>query len=180
MHSLSSLLSHKGSHQSANLTLYGPTSQGILSALNATHQEVARFTWTNGVLCRDSQQICTFKYSSLSGTTTMHVHGREVKVKQSWEGMQNGKDIKAPNGTMHWRRGSGGFQELRDGREVVARGKLGGGLGGKEPYLEMFLSADDFTMDLIISSWVAILLSQKSEGEQLEVLGEVVGAIAGS
>jgi hypothetical protein len=35
-------------------------------------------------------------------------------MKQSWEGMQYGKDVKTAGGTLKWRPGSGGTEEFRD------------------------------------------------------------------
>jgi hypothetical protein len=163
---------------SAQFTLYGPISGYRFIALDANRREIASFTLTGGNLSRGAQHICSFKHSSLSGSTTMDVHGQKVKVEQSWEGMQYGKNVKSPHGTLKWRAGSGGLQELRDGQDVIARGKLPG-LSRSEPYLEIFIAADEFTMDMIISSWITMLDCQKSEGEQLGALAEVVGAIAG-
>lgn len=120
------------------------------------------------------------KRSSLSGTNTLQIHGREVKIKQSWEGMQYGKDIQSPVGKFKWRPGSGGFEELRDSRgSLVARGKLKGMLGRKNSPLEVFVPGDTFLLDLILAIWTVMLDLRGDEAKETEAVAEVFGALMG-
>lgn len=181
MPSLSSLFGHGKSEAAPCLTFHGPDSKNHFTAIGTNGQPVAHFAVANNTIWRNSQQISTIKLSSLSGTTTLRLHGHEIKMKQSWEGMRYGKDIKTQFGTWKWRAGSGGFEELTDARgTLLARGKLPGTLSKKVYPLEVFVPGDEFTLDLIFSSWVGMLDCQDAEGEQTEAFAEIVGAIAGS
>ena len=120
------------------------------------------------------------KRSSWSGTNTLQLHGREVRIKQSWEGMQYGKDIQSPVGKFKWRPGTGGFEELRDSTgSLVARGKLKGMLGKKNSPLEVYVSGDAFLLDLILSSWTVMLDIRGDEAKETEAVAEVFGALVG-
>lgn len=69
---------------------------------------------------------------------------------------------------------------MTDGRGVlVARGKLPKTLSKKTYPLEVFVSGDVFSLDLILATWVAILDCQDAEGKEGEAIAEVVGAILG-
>ena len=102
-------------------------------------------------------------------------------MKQSWEGMQYGKDVKTAAGTLKWRPGSGGTEEFKDSQGILlARGKMPGMLSKKVHPLEVFVPGDDqFLLDLILACWVAILDCQKAEGKEVEGVAEVVNALAG-
>lgn len=188
MPSLSSLLlgTPKPLSQPPLYTFHGPDATGQVYALNSLQAEVARFTITKGAITRlkpTHKQICTFKRSSLSGTTTLNFPGQhEIKIRESWEGMRNGKDIHTQNlGLLKWRAASGGYEELQDGnKKVIARGKLPGAFGGKASPLEVFVAGDEFFLDLVMVSWISMLKGSEKEGEEMEVVGEVVSALAGS
>lgn len=184
MPSLSSLLGHSKPERTPCLTFYGPDSQNHFTAVDPTGQQLAQFAVANSVIWRlsqNAQQICTFKRSSLSGTLTLQLHGQEIKIKQSWEGMRYGKDVKTQTGTWKWRPGSGSFEELTDSRGVLlARGKLPGTLSKKTYPVEVFVPGDEFTLDLILASWVGMLDCQDAEGKETEAVAEAVGAIFGS
>jgi hypothetical protein len=116
----------------------------------------------------------------LSGTTTLNIHGQQIKMKQSWEGMQYGKDVKTAGGTLKWRPGSGGTEEFRDAQGILlARGKMPGMLSKRVYPLGVFVPGDEFLLDLILACWVAILDCQKAEGEEVEGVAEVVNALVG-
>ncbi|KAF2169941.1 hypothetical protein M409DRAFT_51728 [Zasmidium cellare ATCC 36951] len=173
----------------AHLTFHGPDSQDQITATNISNIEIARFTITKSTLSRllpssKQQQICTYKHSSLSGTTTLkNFHGhQQIKIKQSWEGMQYGKDIKSPCGKWKWRPGSGGCEELRDGKMVLARGKLSGGCRRRrEARLEVFVNGDRSVMDLILASWATMVKERDGgTGAVAEVVGGMGGAVGGA
>jgi hypothetical protein len=186
MPSLSSLLaSHKSSPETPpHLTFNGPDSSNHFRALSPKNQLLAHFAVSKDSIWRISsqppQQICTFSRSSLSGTTTLNIHGQQIKMKQSWEGMQYGKDVKTAAGTLKWRPGSGGTEEFRDAQGVIlARGKMPGMLSKRVYPLEVFVPGDEVLLDLILACWVAILDCQKAEGKEVEGVAEVVGALVG-
>jgi hypothetical protein len=184
MPSLSTLFGHHKPVQRPCLQFHGPDGQNKFTAIDPNGQLLAQFSVANNMIWRmsqNAQQICTFKRSSLSGTTTLQLHGQEIKVKQSWEGMRYGKDIKTSMGTWKWRPGDGSCEELTDGHGVLlARGKLPGTLSKKTYPLEVFISGDVFTLDLILATWVAMLDCQDGEGKEGEAIAEVVGAVLGA
>jgi hypothetical protein len=101
-------------------------------------------------------------------------------MKQSWEGMQYGKDVKTAAGTLTWRPGSGGNEEFRDAQGILlARGKMPGMLSKRVYPLEVLVPGDEFLLDLILACWVAILGCHKAEGEEMEGVAEVVNALVG-
>jgi hypothetical protein len=183
MPSLSAFLGNKPV-QAPCIHFYGPDAQHNFTAIDPSGRLLAQFSVANNMIWRisqNAQQICAFKRSSLSGTTTLQLHGQEIKVKQSWEGMRYGKDIKISTGTWKWRPGSGSCEELKDGGGVLlARGKLPGTLSKKIYPLEVFVSGDVFTLDLILASWVAMLDCQDAEGKEGKAIAEVVGAVLGA
>ncbi|KAF2762658.1 hypothetical protein EJ05DRAFT_8763 [Pseudovirgaria hyperparasitica] len=176
-----------------------------IAALNATGQRLALFAYSKhsvtrimpaaepGASAQEAQrrEICTSKHSLLSGTTTLHIHGREVKVRQSWEGLRDGRDIELPGGTMlEWRAGSGGVEELRDADgTLLARGRKPGVFGGRKGCdLGAYGRAcgDEFLLDLVLCSWVcAVVKGGKAEKdadddeEEVKAMAEVFGALAG-
>lgn len=88
----------------------------------------------------------------------LDIQGGNVEIKQSWEGMQYGKDIMTTFGTLKWRPGSAGFEELRDGQQnLIARGKLPGLFAKRPPLLEVFSFDDEFLLNLIFASWITML-----------------------
>lgn len=94
--------------------------------------------------------------------------------------MQDGKDIETPTGKLQWRAGSGGFEELRKGSVLIARGKLPGTFRRKHSDLELYVPGDEFLLDLAISSWISMLKTKTGNDATAEVVGEVVGALAGA
>lgn len=114
------------------LYLHGPDQAKCIRAVDSTHQEVARFSITKDSIIRTlptQQLVCTMTRSTFSSTTTLKTHGQVIKNKQSWEGMQYGKDITSPFGKLKWRPGRGGQEELIDDRRnLLARGNLPGKL----------------------------------------------------
>ncbi|KAK4501103.1 hypothetical protein PRZ48_006909 [Zasmidium cellare] len=142
------------------LIFQGPDKQGHITAVNSAQQEVAHFIVRNNTLARilgsSQQNICTFNRSHLSSTTSVSIHGQQIKVKQTWESMQYGKDVETPTGLLTWRAGSGGYEELRDGsKTLLARGKMPGTFGSKPALLEVFVSGDDVLLDMILATWVS-------------------------
>ena len=184
MPSLSALFGDHKPVQAPCLHFYGPDARNNFTAVASNGQLLAQFSVANNMIWRmsqNAQQICTFKLSSLSGTTTLRLHGQEIKVKQSWEGMRYGKDIKTSAGTWKWRPGSGSCEELTDGRgTLLARGKLPGTLSKKSYPLEVFVSGDVFMLDLIFATWVAMLDCHDAEGKEGGAIAEVVGAVLGA
>jgi len=183
MPSLSSLFAHSKPEAAPCLQFYGPDAQNRFTAVDPRGQLLAQFSVANNMIWRmshNAQQICTFRHSSLSGTTTLRLHGLEIKVKQSWEGLRYGKDVKTSTGTWKWRPGSGSCEELTDERGILlARGKLPGTLSKKSYPLDVFVSADAFTLDLIFATWVAMLDCHDAEEKEAEAAGEVLNAVLG-
>jgi hypothetical protein len=102
MPSLSSLFGHNKPQGAPCLQFHGPDAQSRFTAIDPQGQLLAQFSVADNMIWRKSQnaqRICTFEHSSLSGTTTLQLHGLEVKVKQSWEGLRYGKDVKTSTGT---------------------------------------------------------------------------------
>ncbi|KAF2163472.1 hypothetical protein M409DRAFT_26084 [Zasmidium cellare ATCC 36951] len=163
MPSLSSLFSNGPSANNPPcLSFHGPDKQGHIRAINSNNQEVAHFIASKTSLTRalgsNHQQICTFNRSHLASCTTIHIHGQQVKVKQTWESMQYGKDVETPTGRLTWRAGNGGYEELRDGsKTLLARGKLPGTFGSRPALLEVFVDGDEVLLDLILASWVCTI-----------------------
>jgi hypothetical protein len=187
MPSLSSLFSHSKPENPPCLTFHGPDSNNDFFAVNPNGQQLAHFSVTKDTIWRTSvphmppQQMCTFHRSSLSGTTTLQIHGQQIKMKQSWEGMQYGKDVKTAAGTLKWRPGSGGTEEFRDAQGILlSRGKMPGTLSKKIYPLEVFVLGDEFLLDLILACWVGMLDCRKAEGKEAEGVAEVVNALIGS
>jgi hypothetical protein len=186
MPSLSSLFGHSKPEAPPCLTFHGPDSNNQFFALGLNGQQLAHFSVTKDTIWRTlaphmpPQQMCTFHRSSLSGTTTLQIHGQQIKVRQSWEGLSYGRDVKTAAGTMKWRPGSGGTEEFKDAQGVLlARGKLPGTLSKKIHPLEVFVPGDEFLLDLILACWVAILDCQKAETKEAESAGDVVSALIG-
>ena len=187
MPSLSSLFSgHSKPEPPPCLTFHGPDSNEQFFALGPNGQQLAHFSVTKKAIARiwaphiPPQEFCTFHRSSLSGTTTLQLHGQEIKVRQSWEGLSYGRDVKTAAGTMKWRPGSSGTEEFRDAQGILlARGKLPGTLTKKVYPLEVFVPGDEFLLDLILACWVAILNCQKAEGKDAEAAGDIVSSLIG-
>jgi hypothetical protein len=186
MPSLSSLFGHSKPETPPCLTFHGPDSNNHFLALSPSGQQLARFSVTKDAIWRTlaphmpPQQMCVFQRSSLSGTTTLQIHGQQIKMKQSWEGMQYGKDVNTAAGTMKWRPGSGGSEEFRDAQGVLlARGKMPGTLSKRIYPLEVFVAGDEFLLDLVLAYWVGMLDCQKAEGKEAESVAEVVNALVG-
>lgn len=186
MPSLSSLFGHSKTETPPCLTFHGPDDNKQFFARGSNGQQLAHFIITKDAISRvwspvmPPQQICTLHRSSLSGSTTLQLHGQQIKVKQSWEGLSHGHDVKTAAGTMKWRPGSSGTEEFKDAQGIVlARGKMPGSLSGKVYPLEVFVPGDEFLLDLILACWVAILNCQKAEGKEAEAAGEVVNALVG-
>jgi hypothetical protein len=92
--------------------------------------------------------------------------------------MRYGKDVETPTGTWKWRPGSGGCEELRDGRGfLLARGKLPGIFGRNICALEVFIPGDGFMLDMVLSSWISMLDWQDAEEKETEGAMEVVQAL---
>jgi hypothetical protein len=187
MLSLSSLFIHSKPETPPCLTFHGPDSNKHFFALSPNGQQLAHFSVTKDAIWRTlaphmpPQQMCTFHQSSLSGTTTLQIHDQQIKMKQSWEGMQYGKDVKTAAGTLKWRPGSGGTEEFRDAQGVLlARGKMPGTLSEKIYPLEVFVPGNEFVLDLILACWVGMLDCRKAEGKEAEGVAEVVNALVGS
>lgn len=158
---LSSKSSRKEPSQPPCLQFQGPDNQGRAKAFDVYNREVACFTIAGDSIRRDlptQQHLCTMQRSFFSGTTRINIHEQTIEVKQSWEGMQYGKDVLTSFGTLRWRPGSGGHEELRDGQQkLLARGRLAGMFRKKPSKVEVFVSGDEFLLDLILASWICIV-----------------------
>ncbi|GIZ43553.1 hypothetical protein CKM354_000677500 [Cercospora kikuchii] len=180
MPSLSSLFGLSAPAQPPCLIFQGPDSQGSGRVVDLAQRELAQFTKTKNAIYRSGKQVCTFKHSSMSGTTTLQFEKLEIKMKQTWESLQYGKDIKTPTGTLQWRAGSGGYEELRNEQKVLlARGKLPGTLWSKHSDLEIYVPGDELLLDLIISLWVSMLKIKAGDDVTEKVADGVVEALVG-
>lgn len=164
-------------HQSATGAPYmtfttSPRPPRTITALNSAGQQIATigiqptgrkgFTLsrtTPGSAQRAS--IGSATSSPFSGKTTLNVHGRQTRMRHSWEGMRSGKDIQGPTGKMVWRTGGSAFkswEELTEERtgEVVARCKVPS-LGKGGSWLEVLEQRDEWFVDLVVATWVVML-----------------------
>lgn len=142
------------------LTLQGPDAEGHIRAFDSLNVEVFRFVVAkDSVYCvaPNEQQICAIHHRFLSGTHTLEMHGQKIKIKQSWEGMQYGKDIHTQSGVLKWRPANAGHEELHDAnKNILARGKLPGLLSRKSATLRVFVR-DEHILHIILGSWLVML-----------------------
>lgn len=109
----------------------------------------------------DTCTVATVAHSRMSGKTDMTVHGREVVMRQSWEGMRSGKDLDTPVGKLAWRTGGStlhSVEELTDERTgtVLASCRIPT-FGKGNLKLDILAPQDDFLVDVIVASWVVLL-----------------------
>jgi hypothetical protein len=110
--------------------------------------------------------------SSGSGTTTMIIHGQEVKLVPGYE-----LELRLPNMKLKFVTRDHGDIELRDsGSVVVARGIT------EMTKLDVFQQMDEVALDILLSAWVAVLFKKqqdKKDGNHmaagLEILANVLG-----
>ncbi|KAH7303339.1 hypothetical protein B0I35DRAFT_415207 [Stachybotrys elegans] len=178
------------------ITLIGPDKHGIIARLDpatGTRHPVIAAQINNSskpqiklarMLPNNLQQpFATASYSSLSGSLRVNVEGLpEIKLEQSWEGMQYAKEFKAPpelggtGGKMAWKpAGWGDVNELWDAQGTkVARFKS---MRLKnDPQLDVFVQASDAFVDVVLLAALGLLVEG---GKSLKFLGDMVGAVAG-
>lgn len=136
-----------------------------ITVLDAKGQPVASLTKQGSgksfQLCRDANIIATTSHNSFSGTTSMTVHGQQVTMKQSWEGMRSGKDISAPMGKFVWRTGGSTFHAVEELTEeatsiVIARCRIPSFRRG-DGKLDVFVQREDLVVDIAVASWLVLL-----------------------
>lgn len=126
----------------------------------------------NGV----QQPFSTATFSSMSGSITLSVKGHEVKLKDS---MGDGPSFDGPHGKLKWKYSSmGGKIILQD----EAKNKLARYQYKDVPKLEIFVQGDEFFVDLVVASGVAITVKKgkdASDAKGVATAFKVIGALAG-
>ncbi|KAI9172827.1 hypothetical protein HJFPF1_02341 [Paramyrothecium foliicola] len=141
------------------ITLVGPDKRGLISRLDhasgVRHPVLAVQINANSkpqvqlarILPNNSQQpLGTASYSSLSGSVRLAIHGQpEVKMEQSWEGMQYAKVFQVPvelggnGGKLRWKpAGWGEANELWDD-QGIRLAKFKSLSLGKDPQLDVYI-----------------------------------------
>ncbi|KAI9163589.1 hypothetical protein HJFPF1_05207 [Paramyrothecium foliicola] len=178
------------------ITLVGPDKQGAISRLDPAtgtkHPVIAANITSSSKpqikLARLrpnnlQEPFGTAACSSMSGSLRVNVQGLpEIKMEQSWEGMQYAKVFEAPmalggtGGKMQWKpAGWGNASELWDAQGVkVAKFKH---LSLKDdPQLDVYVQANDALVDVMLLGGLGLLVEDK---KSLKLMGDVVGIIAG-
>ena len=161
----------------ATIIFFGPDKTSHITAVNASGVEVASFfvdshsrssfTIVRQVPNAAPVPICTAEKSSLSSTTTMNVHGQEVKFDYY--------HLQMPMGKFTWRSDglSGDKKNLLDpDKQVVAHADL------KEMKLSVLVRADEIHLDCLLAGWVAFIRA-KNAGAKIAMGLKIIGALAG-
>lgn len=136
-----------------------------ITALDAKSQQITSLNVQGGGksfrLHRNGNTVATTSHNSITGTTKMTIHGQEVKMRQSWEGMRSGKDISTPVGKFAWRVGGSSFHSTEELIEkstgaTVASCRIPT-LGKGDRKLKILIQRDDFVVDLAVASWIILL-----------------------
>lgn len=136
-----------------------------ISGSNGKGQKVASLEVQGGKksfqLHRAGKNIASASHHRITGTTDLTIHGQSVKMRQSWEGMRDGKDISSPWGEFVWRTGGSTFRatedliEKRTGARVASCRIPSLGKGNRQ--LEVLLPREDVVVDLAVASWLILL-----------------------
>jgi hypothetical protein len=129
------------------------------------------------------QPLGTASYSSMSGSVRINIQGLpEVKMEQSWEGLQYAKVFKAPlevggnGGKLQWKpAGWGEATELWDDQGVkLAKFKS---LSLKnDPCLEVYVQVSDALVDVMLLGSLGLMVE---DSKSIALMGDLVGTMAG-
>lgn len=112
-------------------------------------------------LLRDGKTIATSSHHRVSGTTDLTIHGQQVTMRQSWEGMRSGKDISAPMGKYVWRTGGSMLHATEELTEEATGTKVAScripSFRRGDGKLVVLAPREDSVVDLAVASWVVLL-----------------------
>ena len=172
----------------AALTLYGPDKQGIIYRHDSSNIKTPVFVVStqsskpqlrlarilpNGL----HQPLGTAASSSFSGTTTIVLHGEELKMRLKSESLQYWNTVTLPDGQeMRWKSDKWGTgKDLEDSARVkvahYGRCKLFG-----DARMEIFVPASDWLVEFIVVSATAL---SGEDRRGLEMAGNILGAVTG-
>ena len=174
------------------VTFVGQDAFSQIKAVNASGIEVASFTVDHECksftiirtlgLNTAPVTICSGHKSSLSGVTTMTVHGQEIKYKSVSDSLALiSYVLDTPMGRFKWHTVSTGKRmELMDSeKRVVAEADL------KEAKLSVLVSGDEMFLHCLLAGWVALGKAKKATAKGSETadvingVAEVIGALGG-
>ncbi|KAK7181093.1 hypothetical protein PSPO01_12894 [Paraphaeosphaeria sporulosa] len=178
-----------------NLTFIGPDAHGTIYIEDSRGMRTPFFAVTiakhskpsltvNRILPSGHQEpFFTSHTSSMSGTSRIDLVSRasEIKMKISYEGMRLRREFQGPTGKLSWfpSGNSGCDQKLKDKNEMVLA-KLTANIGhSKEPRLEILVPCDDYLVDLVVATGLAVYRDTVKEVKQVEVVSEVIGGAFG-
>lgn len=178
-----------------NLTFIGPDARGtihiedargiltpVFAVTIAKHSKpslsVTRITPTG-----HQEPFFTSHTSSMSGTSRINLVSRasDIKMEVSWEGMRLRREFHAPMRKLSWfpSGNSGCNQKLKDKNEIVLA-KLTANIGhSKEPRLEILVPCDDYLVDLIVATGLAVYRDTVTEVKHIEAVSDVIGGVFG-
>ncbi|KAF2448337.1 hypothetical protein P171DRAFT_508522 [Karstenula rhodostoma CBS 690.94] len=183
------------SNTTPNLTFIGPDAHGTIYIEDARGIRTPFFAVTvakhskpslsvNRILPSGHQApFFTSHTSSLSGASRINLINRasEIKVEVSYEGMQLRRGFHAPMGKLGWfpSGNSGCNQKLKD-KNATVLAKLTANIGhSKEPRLELLVPCDDYLVDLIVATGMAVYRDTVKEVEQVGKVSKVIGGVFG-
>jgi hypothetical protein len=169
----------------AQLTFAGPDSQSVISTVDARGNKIPVFRFSkqsskpqvrldkilpNNLL----QPLGAASLSSLSGSITLSLHNREIKMKLKSESLQTNHVFDGPFGELRW-------TTDKWGKGINCVDKAGVKLAHFDwwkmqgPVLNIFVQADAFLVELIVLGAMAKMVD---DGKGLELVGEILGASA--
>lgn len=162
-------------------TFYAFDSGSKIRATNATGAELASFnvngdkssfTITRQLPNAAPVQFCNADRSSMSGTTTMNVHGQQVTYRSSLEYV-----LEMPQGKFKWTGSSSRERELVDSnRQIVGVANL------EASKFDVLVNGDEMFLDCLLAGWTAFALGKKQDAKDAKVLTtgfKIIGALAG-
>lgn len=120
--------------------------------------------------------ICSSHRSSLTGNTTMKVHGQEVRLKVGFDCYNqtvHGAHLPAM-GKLRWKEDLNGkdIKLIDERKQILAKANL------KEKNMEVFVPGDEMMLDYLLAGWVALVKAKHAEGESVELIQAGVDAVS--
>ncbi|KAJ4298102.1 hypothetical protein N0V90_006001 [Kalmusia sp. IMI 367209] len=129
------------------------------------------------------QPFFTSSTSSMSGTSRINIHNREIKMEISYEGMQLRREFHGPMGKLGWYpAGMGSDQKLKDRNGTVLAKfdtRIDSG-SAKEPQLSILVQCDDYLTDLILATGLTVYMDAMKEKKQVSSAAEILGSVLGA
>ena len=179
---------------SPRLTFLGPETVSYVKAVDEKGVEVARFAVESPkrgsfnisrVVIPNTAPvlICTSHKSSLSGKTTMMVHGQDIEFSHTLEGLQTRRESGIPGlGKVKWVGESDSLSGKRlklvdADKQVVAEANL------KDMKMEVFALGDEMMLDCLLASYIALVKAKHADAQAasdwVQAGAQIVGAFAG-